>query len=109
MWDLFKNRRTLFAAAVALIVAFLVYSYSLKSQEQTNPFERGILTLSAPLMGVVAGFDRYLLSLWADYLALVSTQKENQSLRESVRHALHKKPFHIDAWVVLPDHLHSTA
>ena len=85
MWDLFKSRRTLFAAAVALIVAFLVYSYSLKRQEQTNPFERGILTLSAPLMGVVADFDRYLLSLWADYLALVSTQKENQSLRESVR------------------------
>lgn len=85
MWELFKNKRTLFAAAVALIAAFLFYSYSLKSQEHANPFEKGVLMFSAPLMGVVSDFDRYLLSFWADYLALVSTQKENQSLRESVR------------------------
>ena len=85
MWELFKNKRTLFAAAVALIAAFIIYSFSLKSREHANPFERGVLTLSAPLMGVVADFDRYLLSIWADYLALVSTQKENQALRESVR------------------------
>jgi putative transposase len=28
-------------------------------------------------------------------------------LRESVRHVLQKKPFRIDAWVVLPEHLHA--
>ena len=28
-------------------------------------------------------------------------------LRESVRFTLQKKPFHIDAWVVLPEHLHT--
>jgi putative transposase len=28
-------------------------------------------------------------------------------LRESVRYALRKKPFRIDAWVVLPEHLHT--
>ena len=27
-------------------------------------------------------------------------------LRESVRQAKHRMPFHIDAWVVLPEHLH---
>jgi len=85
MWELFKNKRTLFAAAIALIAAFIIYSYSLKSQEHANQFERGILTLSAPLMGVVSDFNNYLLSFWTDYIALVSTQKENRALRESVR------------------------
>jgi putative transposase len=28
-------------------------------------------------------------------------------LRESVRYTLRKNPFHIDAWVVLPEHLHT--
>ncbi|MEQ1486678.1 transposase [Methyloglobulus sp.] len=27
-------------------------------------------------------------------------------LREAVRKTRHERPFHIDAWVVLPDHLH---
>ena len=30
-------------------------------------------------------------------------------LRESVRARKQKRPFHIDAWVVLPEHMHSTA
>ncbi len=30
-------------------------------------------------------------------------------LREGIRITKRKQPFHIDAWVVLPDHLHSTA
>jgi len=85
MWELLKNKRTFLVAAIALIAAFLIYSYSLKSREHANPFERAILTLSAPLMGVVSDFNRYFLSFWTDYLVLVSTQKENQRLRESVR------------------------
>lgn len=85
MWELFKNKRTLVAAAIALIAAFIIYSYSLKSREQANPFERGVMTLSAPLMGVIADFNRNLLSVWDNYLALVSAHKENQKLRESVR------------------------
>jgi putative transposase len=28
------------------------------------------------------------------------------ALREAVRHVRARVPFHIDAWVVLPDHLH---
>jgi len=30
-------------------------------------------------------------------------------LRDSVRRVRRLHPFHIDAWVVLPDHMHSTA
>ncbi len=29
------------------------------------------------------------------------------NLREAVRLTKHKRPFHIDAWVVLPDHMHT--
>jgi len=28
-------------------------------------------------------------------------------LRESVRYALRKQPLHIEAWVVLPEHMHA--
>jgi len=33
--------------------------------------------------------------------------KEIDCLRESVRNVRHDWPFHIDAWVVLPDHIHA--
>jgi len=85
MWELFKKKRTFIAAAVALAAALIIYSYSLKSREHANPFERSVLTLSAPLMGVISGFNSQLLSFWNNYLALVSTRRENQTLRESVR------------------------
>lgn len=85
MWELLKKKRTLVAAAAALTAALLLYSYSLKSREHANPFERGVLTLSAPLIGIISSANRYLLSFWNNYLALVMTQSENQSLRESVR------------------------
>ncbi len=28
-----------------------------------------------------------------------------EELRQAIRHTKRKKPFHIDAWVVLPDHM----
>jgi putative transposase len=49
------------------------------------------------------------------YFFTVTLRNRNSSLlvdrihdlRESVRRALRKKPFHIEAWVVLPEHLHA--
>ena len=32
--------------------------------------------------------------------------REIDLLRDTVRHVKERYPFHIDAWVVLPDHLH---
>ena len=29
------------------------------------------------------------------------------ALRAAVSHTQHRAPFHIDAWVVLPDHMHA--
>lgn len=85
MWELLKKKRTLFIAAAALMAALILYSYNLKERESANSFERAVLTLSAPLMGVVAEVDRFILSVWSDYIALVSVRKENLALRETVR------------------------
>lgn len=33
--------------------------------------------------------------------------REVEALRQAVRQTLAERPFHIDAWVVLPDHIHA--
>ena len=85
MLERFRNKRSIILAVAAIMAALILYSYSLKSREHANAFERGVLTLSAPLMGVVSQFNRYLSSFWINYLALVTTSRENHALRESVR------------------------
>jgi rod shape-determining protein MreC len=85
MWELLKKKRTIVTAGVAFAAALLVYSYSLKQREQANGFEKVILTLSSPLMTVLSDSNRYLRSFWYDYISLVSAEKENRALRESVR------------------------
>jgi rod shape-determining protein MreC len=85
MWELLRKKRTLLFAAVALVAALILYSYNLKSRERANAFERVVLTLTAPFMGVIAEVDRFFLSIWNDYIALVSVRKENLALRETVK------------------------
>lgn len=85
MWELLRKKRVMFGVVVALMAALIIYSFNLKERQQANVFERAILTLSAPFMGVVAEADRLLLSFWNDYMALVSVRKENVALRETVR------------------------
>ena len=85
MWEFFRKKRVLFLAAAVLMTALILYSYNLKERESANPFERAVLTLSAPVMGVIADVDRFFLSLWNDYIALVAVRKENIALRETVR------------------------
>jgi rod shape-determining protein MreC len=85
MWELLKKKRTLAVAAVALIAALILYSYNLKERERANAFERAVLTVAAPFMGVVAEADRFILYAWNDYIALVSVRKENKALIETVK------------------------
>lgn len=85
MWVLLRKKRTLFITVAALIAALIVYSYNLKKRERANSFERAVLTLSAPLMGVIAEADRVVLTAWNDYIALVSVRKDNNALRETVK------------------------
>lgn len=85
MFELFKKKRALLCAGVAMIAALLVYSYNLKGREHTNLFEKSVLTLSAPLMGTLADVNRSFLSFWNDYISIVSAKRENAVLRESIR------------------------
>src|SRR5690242_20949525 len=85
MWELLKKKRIVVVAGVAFTAALLIYSYSLKQRERANEFEKVLLTLSSPLMGVLSDSNRYLRSFWDDYISIVSAGKENRALRESVR------------------------
>lgn len=38
---------------------------------------------------------------------ILATGQAVSALRQSVAAARHQKPFHIDAWVILPDHMHA--
>jgi len=85
MWEFLKNKRLLLLAGVAFICAIIVYSLNLKNREHANPFERAVMTISAPLLGVTANLNRQLLSVWNDYINLVGIRRENLMLRDSVR------------------------
>lgn len=86
MLELLKKRRALSCAGAAIIAALLVYSFNLKGREHTNLFEKTVLTFTAPLMGTLSDLDRNFLSLWDDYVSIVSAKRENVALRESIRH-----------------------
>ncbi len=85
MWEFLKNRRLLFLAGAAFIAAIIIFSFNLKNPEHANPFEKGVMTVSAPLLGVVSGLNHEILSIWNDYLNLLQVRRENLVLRESVR------------------------
>lgn len=54
---------------------------------------------------VPGGTYFFTVTLWNRRSSLLVDRIDD--LRESVRHVLREKPFRIDAWVVLPEHLHA--
>lgn len=85
MWELLKKQKLLLIAAVAIFAAIFIYSMNLRNRDHANPFERGVITVTTPLMGVVANANGRLLAVWNDYINLVGAQRENRELRESVK------------------------
>ena len=85
MFEFFRQKKSTLVAVAAVVVALLLYSWNLKRRDQTNLFEKTVLTVSAPLLGVVDGINRSLLSFQDDYLSIISAKRENVMLRESVR------------------------
>jgi rod shape-determining protein MreC len=85
MWELLKKKRNLIFAGIVVVLALLVYSYNLRNREQANFFEKSVLTLTSPFLGVISGSGRFVFSFWDDYISLVGVGKENRDLRESVR------------------------
>lgn len=85
MWELLKKQKMLLLALVAIFAAIVLYSTSLRNREHANFFEQGVITVTAPFMGVVDNANDMLLTIWNDYINLVGVQRENRVLRESVK------------------------
>lgn len=85
MWELLKKQKKLLLALAAVFVAIILYSSSLRDRDQANVFERWVITVTSPFMGVVAHANHQILSIWTDYINLVGVQRENRVLRESVK------------------------
>jgi len=85
MWELLKKQKMLLFSLLAIFAAIILYSTSLRDREQTNIFERVVMTVTAPFMGVVSNANGRILAVWNDYINLVGVRRENMELRESVR------------------------
>jgi rod shape-determining protein MreC len=85
MWDFIKRHRMAFIIGIILFVAFSIYSLNLKNKTHANAFERGVLTVSAPVMGVVSNINNKISSIWTDYILLVGVREENKKLKEIIK------------------------
>jgi rod shape-determining protein MreC len=86
MLDLLRKYRTALLAAVMVLAALLLYSQNLRQpEERTNPFERLVLQLMAPMQSGVKAIGDGLANGWLRYVWLVDTGRENQRLREENR------------------------
>ncbi len=85
MWELLKKQKLLLLAAIAIFVAIFIYSMNLRNRDHANFFERMVITMTAPVMGVIANVNREVQTVWTDYIAIVGAQKENRELREAVK------------------------
>jgi rod shape-determining protein MreC len=85
MWELVKKYRLSLIAGGVFLGALAVYSFHLKHKEQAGPFEKTILTLTAPLIGVFSQANTAVGSAWSSYLDLVGVRQENKQLRESIK------------------------
>ena len=72
-------------AGVALLAALLFYSLHLRQKEHTTAFERAVLSVSAPVGGLVFRVNDFFAGLWNNYISLVDVRKENDHLREIVK------------------------
>ncbi len=66
--------------------------------------------------GGMLNYRRYWVSTGCYFFTVNLLERKNtllvdhiDLLRDSVRNCKQNRPFHIDTWVVLPEHMHSTA
>lgn len=68
-----------------MLGAFLVYASNLKDREDANLFERGVLTMLAPVFSGGARVSGALDHFWGDYMALVGVRRQNLEMQEQLR------------------------
>lgn len=85
MIGLFSKYKIRILAGVALLAALLFYSLHLRQKETTNAFERSVLTVTAPVGGLVFRVNDFFAGIWNNYISLVGVRRENDQLRELVK------------------------
>jgi rod shape-determining protein MreC len=85
MKELLTKYKTYLVTGVLLLTAFFFYSLNLKNREHANPFEKAVMTVTAPLAVVATGVNSVIDGIWYDYINLVNVRKENEQLRNSVK------------------------
>lgn len=85
MLEFLKKHQSTLLFASLFLCALLVYSNSLRQQNKTTLFERGILQLTSPFYRIVDSTHTELTILWNNYINLIDVRQENILLTQTLR------------------------
>lgn len=85
MLDFFKKNRTPLLITCLFVCALLLYSNSLRQQNKTTLFERGILQLTSPFYQILDNVKNEITILWTNYIHLTNVRQNNIILNQRVR------------------------
>lgn len=85
MLDFLKTHRTALLLASIFTCALLVYSSSLRQQNKTTLFERGVLQLTSPFYQTLDNTQNKITILWNNYIDLIGVRQNNIILKQRVR------------------------
>lgn len=85
MLDFLKKHRTALLFTSIFVCALLVYSNSLRQQNKTTLFERGILQLTSPFYQILDNSQNEVTLLWNNYINLIDVRQNNVTLSQRVR------------------------
>lgn len=84
MFEFFRKNGFRILAGCTLLAALLFFSLNLRHKENSNTFERSVLTVVAPAGGAASRVNGFFSGIWQDYISLVGVHKENEQLRQLV-------------------------
>jgi rod shape-determining protein MreC len=76
-----RRWRDLFLCLALIAIPALFLRANLRSQQQLNFIDRGILRVSSPLQAGLTSAIRFAVGLWEGYVSLVHVKRENDLLR----------------------------
>jgi rod shape-determining protein MreC len=85
MLDFLKKHQTIFLFTSLFVCALLVYSNSLRQQNKTTLFERGVLQLTSPFYRTLDNIKNEVTILSDNYLNLIDVQQNNIILKQRIR------------------------
>lgn len=85
MWEWWRKNRPLLLGGVLILAALLLYSVSLRRQDETNFLESLVLRVTGPVQASFDGMIAGVADLWGRYLFLVDTAENNLKLNDENR------------------------